>query len=154
MDERRMKARRRALRAAQVVTLALALGTGCSSKDGPGDGGSFDAATADASTDAGFDAARVDGGSDAAVADAGSDGGRDAGFDAAGADAGSDAGFDAAGADAGSDAAVADAGFDAGCVGFPPTTRECCEAAGGSWNEESGRCFIAVPGPFVPPSMA
>ena len=141
MDERRMKARRRALRAAQVVTLALALGTGCSSKDGPGDGGSFDAATADASTDAGFDAARVDGGSDAAVADAGSDGGRDAGFDAAG-------------ADAGSDAAVADAGFDAGCVGFPPTTRECCEAAGGSWNEESGRCFIAVPGPFVPPSMA
>ena len=144
MDERKIKARKRALRAAQVVSLALALGTGCSSNDGPGDGGSFDAATADARADAGFDAARADSGSDAAVADAGSDSGRDAG-----ADTGSDAGFDA-----GFDAAVADAGHDAGCADFPPTTRECCEAAGGSWNDASGSCLIAVPGPFVPPAMA
>ena len=60
------------------------------------------------------------------------------------------------------DAAVADAGSaedahivgDAGCVEFPPTTEACCALTpGGFWDAKSMSCAVAVPGPFVPPSM-
>ena len=99
---------------------------------------------------------------DSAMADAGDD---DAGNDAFELmDAGGD---DASEMDAGEpDATIADAGmadvFDSGRpCSFPPTTMECCtaefcEPAGGAcfWDEESGMCLVAVPGPFVPPAMA
>ena len=51
--------------------------------------------------------------------------------------------------------AVADAGpaADAGCTAFPPATQACCLLEGGFWDEASMFCAIAVPGPFVPPSM-
>lgn len=158
--DRKKRARRRALRAAQVVTIALALGTGgCSDKDGPGDvdASSMDSATVDSSMPM-----------DSAMADAGGD---DAGsMDDAGPmdDAGlNDAGSmdDAGEMDAGEpDATIADAGtdvFDSGRpCSFPPTTMECCTeefcgGAGGAcfWDDESGMCLVAVPGPFVPPSM-
>lgn len=57
------------------------------------------------------------------------------------------------------DAAVGsaeDAAFtgDAGCAEFPPTTQACCLLTpGGHWDEASMSCAVAVPGPFVPPSM-
>ena len=60
------------------------------------------------------------------------------------------------------DAAVADAGSaqdaaitgDAGCAEFPPTTQACCLLApGGYWDAKSMSCAVAVPGPFVPPSL-
>lgn len=139
-DERRLRARARALRAARVVTLASALVSCSSRSDAPAE-------------DAGLDAALVDASSgDSSVVDASMDAGVDAGEDAAVADAGSDAASDDAGTDAGEDAAVADAGFDAAaCTDFPPTTPECCAAADGFWEED--RCIVAVPGPFVPPSM-
>lgn len=139
-DERRLRARARALRAARVVTLASALVSCSSRSDAPAE-------------DAGFDAALVDASSgDSSVVDASMDAGVDAGEDAAVADAGSDAASEDAGTDAGEDAAVADAGFDAAaCTDFPPTTPECCVAADGFWEED--RCIVAVPGPFVPPRM-
>ena len=156
-DSKKKRARRRALRAAQVVTIALALGTGCSSNDGPPD---EDASMMDSSTM--MDSAMPD----SAMADAGE-------MDAGGDDAGpmDDAGMmDAGDPDAGEmdagdpDATIADAGtdvFDSGRpCSFPPTTMECCtaefcEGAGGAcfWDEESEMCLVAVPGPFVPPSM-
>ena len=140
-DERRLRARARALRAARVVTLASALVSCSSRSDAPAE-------------DAGLDAALVDASSgDSSVVDASMDVGVDAGEDAAVADAGLDAASDDAGSDAGEDAAVADAGFDAAaCTDFPPTTPECCAAADGFWEED--RCIVAVPGPFVPPRMA
>lgn len=43
---------------------------------------------------------------------------------------------------------------DGGCgPDFPPTNQPCCELAGGFWDGETSFCAIAVPGPFVPPSM-
>lgn len=161
--ELKKRARRRALRAAQVVTIALAMGTGCSTNDGPPDeidASMMDTAVADATggEDTGTDAGEADTGE---MNDAGGD------------DAGpmDDAGTDAAMADAGEmdsgepDATIADAGadvFDSGRpCSFPPTTMECCTAefctSSGSacfWDEESGMCLVAVPGPFVPPAMA
>ncbi len=160
--ELKKRARRRALRAAQVVTIALAMGTGCSTNDGPPtetDAAMMDTAVVDAS-----------GGEDTGVDDAGemSDAGmNDAGDEDAGADdAGTDAMADAGEMDSGEpDATIADAGadvFDAGRpCSFPPTTIECCTddfcSASGSacfWDDESGMCLVAVPGPFVPPAMA
>ena len=38
--------------------------------------------------------------------------------------------------------------------GTPPETEECCEAVGGWWDEATGQCAVAVPGPFVPPAMS
>ncbi|MCU0672595.1 MAG: hypothetical protein MUE69_07360 [Myxococcota bacterium] len=141
-DERRLRARARALRAARVVTLASSLVSCSSRSDAPAE-------------DAGLDAALVDASSgDSSVVDASMDAGVDAGEDATVADAGFDAASDDAGTgeDAGEDAAVADAGFDAAaCTDFPPTTPECCAAADGFWEED--RCIVAVPGPFVPPRM-
>ncbi len=53
--------------------------------------------------------------------------------------------------------AIADAGFtgDANCTELIPTNQYCCEADGGTWWVYDGgfaECFIAVPGPFVPPA--
>lgn len=51
---------------------------------------------------------------------------------------------------------VADDAFsvDGGCgPAFPPTNQECCVLAGGFWDEAAMFCAIAVPGPFVPPSL-
>jgi len=149
-DQTRKRARRRALRAAQVVTIALAMGTGgCSTRD------------AVPTTDAGRvarDAGSM--GVDAAMEDAGTSP-EDAGaeVDAFVADAGplaDDAGPLAdAGPDAGPDAgAIA---MDAGaldCFGGLITTQADCEACGFLWDESSARCLMAVPGPFVPPAMA
>jgi len=65
---------------------------------------------------------------------------------------------DAGATDAGivDDAAVADVGnvSDAGCVASPPVTQECCVLEGGFWDEASMFCAIAVPGPFVPPTLS
>lgn len=53
---------------------------------------------------------------------------------------------------------VADAGSgDAGCEPFtwttPPATQACCESMGFWWDPARGSCVVAVPGPFVPPSL-
>ena len=97
-----------------------------------------------------------------AVADSGAfDGGplvHDGGHDH---DAGGDEDAGAGEHDAGSpydSGLIADAGTNAdsglSCPDvFPPLTRECCEATpGGHWDEASMECWVAVPGPFVPPS--
>ncbi len=96
----RKAARRRALRAAQVVTLGLSMaaGGGCgTTHDIQADGGAND------------------------------------------------------------DALVADSGIDSGgeaCVESPAVTEACCELEpGGYWSPEEERCYVAIPGPFVPPSM-
>lgn len=64
-----------------------------------------------------------------------------------------DAGLDAA---TQSDAPVdADVPHDANCTDYIPTNQYCCELEEGEWWEyEDGfaECFIAVPGPFVPPA--
>ena len=65
-------------------------------------------------------------------------------------------GTDGGATDAPPDVVIADAGPDAlECPEiWPPATPECCEAeAGGYWDEASGECWVAVPGPFIPPSM-
>jgi hypothetical protein len=140
--------RARALRAAHVVTLSFSVGAFAAC-----DGGATttdDAATApDALTEA--DAALVP---DAALGDTG--------FGLM--DTGPVDGAVEGDAGATDDAAiVADAGMgddahtfpgDAGCGdALPPTNQFCCEAVGGFWDEDSSFCAIAVPGPFVPPSM-
>ena len=58
-------------------------------------------------------------------------------------------------ADDAPDALVVDAGnaSDAGCTASPPVTQECCVLADGFWDAKSMFCAIAVPGPFVPPSL-
>jgi hypothetical protein len=147
--------RARALRAAHVVTLSLSVGA-LAACDGAATT-SDDAATGpDAFTEA--DAAILP---DAALGDTGfglmDTGPVDAAIEG-------DAGVtdDAAMvADAGmaDDAAVAEDAHtfvgDAGCGdALPPTNRFCCEAVGGFWDEASSFCAIAVPGPFVPPSMS
>lgn len=35
----------------------------------------------------------------------------------------------------------------------PIETEECCNEVGGFWDDSTEQCFIAVPGPFVPPAM-
>ncbi len=93
----RSKARRRALRAAQVVTLGLAI-AGC------GESHELDP-----------DAGPVDAAPDVVVVDSG--------------------------------------GPDATCA-WPPTTEACCaEEPGGYWDEATEECWVAVPGPFIPPAM-
>ena len=100
MELKKKIRRRRALRAAQAVTLGLAIAAGgCSNSHETGE------------------------------------------------DAGTDTG--------GTDTLVADAMEDTTlpeCEEFPPTDEECCDIVGGFWS--SGRCELAVPGPFVPPRMA
>jgi hypothetical protein len=159
-EEALRRARRRALRAAQVVTISLAIATGGCGDDATGtDGG----ATADSGS-------RDDGGS----SDAG--GGRDSGgSDAGGADSGglADAGLaDAGRADAGGPDAGTP-GFDAGpagcvprpfedpckpydcvCVPTDPGDPDCCTDFGGfAICSPDGTVGCAVPGPFVPPAM-
>ncbi len=123
-EDLRKKARRRALRAAQVVTLGLAMAA-------PGCGESH---TVDVSeTDGGpmrvdADTPRLDHG----LADLGRDLGRDLGPE------------------------EQDMGMMCPDDPFatPPETKECCEAIGGWWDEANESCAVAVPGPFVPPSMS
>lgn len=151
MAQDRENARARALRAARVVTLGLALAavpacTGRSEIDTDlGDSGA-DSSTGRADTGT----SPIDSGSpgdSGAVADSGdrADSGR--------ADSGSDSGGSPI--DSGT---IADAGriADAGCPPFvlggpPPATQQCCELEGFSWIK--GTCLVPVPGPFVPPSM-
>jgi len=69
----------------------------------------------------------------------------------------SDAAADAAGDDEEHHDAYVEGGF-AGHAGRrepTPTDRVCCELGGGQWYTYDGgfaECFVAVPGPFVPPS--
>lgn len=136
--------RARALRAARVVTLGLAIASV------PACGGRTHSADEDSGTpgtDSGVvlaDSGAVDAGP------VGEDGGHGHDHDAGGGalDAGSpyDSGLVA---DAGTNT---DAGLPCPDI-FPPATRECCEATpGGHWDEASMECWVAVPGPFVPPS--
>lgn len=151
MAQDRENARARALRAARVVTLGLALVavpacTGRSEIDTDlGDSGA-DSSTGRADTGTG----PIDSGSpddSGAVADSGDR------ADSGSSDSGSS---DSGGApiDAGT---IADAGMIAdGCPPFvvggaPPATQQCCELEGFSWIK--GTCLVPVPGPFVPPSM-
>lgn len=134
-EDLRKKARRRALRAAQVVTLGLAMA-------GPGCGESHQTGPDGSAADGGIrmDAARppVDQGLRA-----------DLGHDLGPADLGPpDMGpreRDLGPADMGS--------CPTDPFGPPPETRECCDAIGGWWDDESEQCLVAVPGPFVPPPM-
>lgn len=52
-----------------------------------------------------------------------------------------------------SDAGTGDAGCPPFAGGTPPATRACCESMGFPWDSTRGRCIVAVPGPFVPPSL-
>jgi len=118
----RKKARRRALRAAQVVTLGLAMaGPGCgdSHQVGPDASARDSGPVRDAYTppppplDLG--GPRVDLGQDLGPRDMGS--------------------------------------CPTDPFGTPPETEECCDVIGGFWDDASEECLVAVPGPFVPPSM-
>ena len=116
-EDLRKKARRRALRAAQVVTLGLAMAA-------PGCGDSHEVDdTVEADGGPTVDASRP---LDQGLADLGRDLGPEA--------------------------------MDMGACPEdpfvnPPETEECCEAIGGWWDEAEESCAVAVPGPFVPPSM-
>ncbi|MAQ13634.1 MAG: hypothetical protein CMN30_02440 [Sandaracinus sp.] len=131
-DDLRTKARRRALRAARVVTLGLAMAA-------PACGESYEVGGDDDSPD--------DGG--VILVDAHPPG--DAGPGDLGQDARPPDPRDAGPMDA-------DVAVDMGCptdpFGTPPETEECCEAVGGWWDEATGQCAVAVPGPFVPPAMS
>jgi hypothetical protein len=92
----------------------------------------------------------------------GSDAGTDAGSSAdavspTDAASPSDAALDAGEDDEEHHDAYVDGNFagDAGCRELIPTDRVCCELGGGQWYTYDGgfaECFVAVPGPFVPPS--
>lgn len=150
----RANVRARALRAARVVTLGLAMASapGCGQShegeldSGPGaDGGEIAADTGMPGDDGGPD----DADSGITLADSGPGDGGGVVADAAPADGGAVA--DAAPDDGG---AVADAGDPLACPPiWPPSTKPCCEAEpGGFWDEASMMCWVAVPGPFVPPT--
>jgi hypothetical protein len=152
-------ARRRALRAAQVVTLGFALAggtTACSSRDhvGPiddedsgtmGDGSiAIDSGPTD--DDSGMeraDSGPIDEDSGMTITDAGDAG--DAGDGGLLADAGPDAATDGG---SGTDGCIAmSPEHDCVCGPLGPDDPDCCE---GVWIPGGG---CAVPGPFVPPSM-
>jgi len=148
--------RARALRAAQVVTLSLSV-SGLSLAACGGGEGTPDAARspdARAATEDAFSEALPDAfaAADAPMPSMDAPDMRDApgaSPDAPGASP------DAPGASP--DAPISEDAFvfngDAGCA-FPPTDRVCCELyPGGFWDESTMFCAIAVPGPFVPPSM-
>ena len=122
----RQRARRRALRAAQVVTIGLAL-AGCSK------GHEATVITDDGSVVA------IDGATDGASPDA-------APVDSQVHNNRPDANEP--------DTAVADANTCSDDPFSPDNnTPECCEAIGGFWDDANQICAVAVPGPFVPPSM-
>lgn len=129
----RAAARRRALRAARVVAFgALAAMTACGSETTtPG---------ADSGPSEVADASMLDAASTAIDAASGND---------AGVITSDDAGERADAFVASDDAAVES---DAGCPDVPRDAT-CCEIVGGYWDEASMTCAIAVPGPFVPPTM-
>lgn len=166
-DSLRLRARRRALRAAQLVTLTLSLaGAACggtatttdSGTDGAvsADSGSHDSGGGDATiTDSGgTDSGATDSGGDATIADAG--GGDSSVTDAGNADAGD---VDAALADLGAtdpcmDPSTTCGPADGKCPGAScsvSTDPDCCTCIGG-FPGTGGGCAIA--GPFVPPAMA
>ena len=130
-EDRREKARRRALRAARVVTLGLAMAS-------PACGDSYQAETDMGSPpihDNGV--ARVDADTPPPPVDLGRDLGEDLGSEMT---------------DFGTEADMGECPTDP--FGPPPETRECCEELpGGFWDEGSEQCLVAVPGPFVPPAM-
>ncbi len=128
-EDLRKKARRRALRAAQVVTLGLAMA-------GPGCGDSYQL---------GPDASSRDGGPIRVDADTPPPPPRDLGSPIV--DLGRDLGRDLGPMEA-------DMGACEDPFGPPPETQECCEAIGGWWDDATDECFVAVPGPFVPPAMS
>lgn len=71
--------------------------------------------------------------------------------------AATDAAMDAGGDDEEHHDAYVDGSFagDADCRELIPRDRVCCELGGGQWYVYDGgfaECFVAVPGPFVPPS--
>ena len=120
-EELRKKARRRALRAAQVVTLGLAMA-------GPGCGHSYEV---------GVDGSAGDGGR--TRSDAGTPPSPPGDLGSPMVDLGP---------------MTADMGScPAGSFDPPPETEECCNEIGGYWDGAAGECLVAVPGPFVPPSM-
>lgn len=126
-EDLRKKARRRALRAAQVVTLGLAMaGPGC------GDSHQID-----------VDASTRDGGPILVDADTPPPPPRDLGSPIV--DLGRDLGRDLGPDEPDMYTCPTDP------FGTPPETEECCELVGGWW--EGGECLVAVPGPFVPPPM-
>ncbi len=123
MNKDRKSARARALRAAQVMSIAagLSMGAGaCALRHTRGE--------------------PIDSGSE--LADSGPD--RDTGPRMA--DAGHDAGFDA-GVDAGDCELTWNDAL--GCQTAP--SAECCVTQFGSW-DENGCCYTAVEGPLMPPS--
>jgi hypothetical protein len=135
--------RARALRAARAVTFSASIAglAAC--------GEATPAADAAAAADSGRDAASSTEDACAACTDVGPE------IDAA---TPLDAGADApSSTDATTDAYLAaeDAfGLDGGCgPAFPPTDQACCVLAGGFWDGASMSCAVAVPGPFVPPSL-
>ena len=146
--------RLRAIRAAQVASLSVGLVSvvGCPTTDANPDTEShhydaFLAGDASVTVDA---FAALDGGNtpDAhATADTGTEGDASVGDASVGdAEVLADAGV-------ASDAAMADAATG-DCEAFPPLTKACCEMTpGGYWDETDLACYVAVPGPFVPPTM-
>jgi hypothetical protein len=150
-EEALRRARRRALRAAQVVTISLAIATGgCGGDDVvPGtDGGTVADAGGGRDSGGGSDGGGTDGG--------GTDAG---GTDAGGTDAGrmADAG---GGIDAGTPGCVPRPfeepckPYDCVCTPTDPGDPDCCELSGGfAVCSPDGTVGCAVPGPFVPPSM-
>lgn len=135
----RENARARALRAARVVTLGLALAAvpACTGRAETGDDsgvGGSDTGPGEIDSGSTSDSGAVTDASDRA------DSGRDSGSSS---DSGSSP------IDSGT---IADASnLDAGSAMCPAPTRECCEATGGFWDEASMSC--AIPGPFVPPNL-
>ena len=127
MQDERVSARTRALRAARAMSIAaaLALGPGCSM--------SHD------SLDSGVDAAPpvTDGG----IVDSGP-------VDSGPVDSGVDSGLADSGIDAGT---CEDIEWTGSCC--EPMPRECCETTFvGEWIEESGCCATCIEGPLTPPS--
>lgn len=125
-DVDRLRARQRAMRAARAVTLGLAIASAPVAGCGQSHTGDPDGGGS-----TGDSGPRVDA---SAMTDAGEP-------------------SDAGAVDAGPppiDSGLADGGLVCPPI-FPPTTEPCCEAEGGEWID--GMCIVAVPGPFVPPSM-
>lgn len=149
-----LRARRaRALRAAQVVTLSASLASLAACGGGTDTPDAFEVTTPDAFTPSDVSVGRESGvpsedtgplamDAPAASGDAPAPSG----------DAPAPSGDAFAAADAVSSDDAYD--FDGGCgPDFPPTNQPCCVLAGGFWDGETSFCAIAVPGPFVPPTM-
>jgi hypothetical protein len=148
------KARARALRAAQVVTLGFALAGGsvaCSDReDGTTDsgGGGGDSGMVADSGGGGTDSGTPSMDSGTPGTDSGTPG-TDSGTPGMDAGGSTDSGTPMADATAGCDAAAAPGLMDCYCPPSDPSDCDCCIESGGFCGPE-GSC--AIPGPFVPPS--